>query len=157
MAKKQKYFEILQRSIVRQLKKMHTDLFGAFYFHQMQLGLFGTFIFIRSRDMAKKQKNYFEILQHSIFLFSSEAEIWPKTKKKYLKLQRSIVRQLKKMHTGLFGVFIFIRSRNMTKNKKNIFEIYNSIAAIKDAYGPIRSLFISSNMAKKRKKNILKI
>ncbi|KAL0110680.1 hypothetical protein PUN28_013944 [Cardiocondyla obscurior] len=35
MAEKRKnYFEILQRSVVRQLTKMHTGLFRAFYFYQ---------------------------------------------------------------------------------------------------------------------------
>ncbi|KAL0098954.1 hypothetical protein PUN28_020897 [Cardiocondyla obscurior] len=98
MAKKRKkYFEIWQHNIVRHLKEMHTGLFRTFYFHQ------------QLRYGQKTIKNIFEILQHmanerkkillkfnnialcgiknrciraySEFLFSSEAEIWPKTKK----------------------------------------------------------------------------
>ncbi|KAL0098380.1 hypothetical protein PUN28_020345 [Cardiocondyla obscurior] len=41
------------------------------------------FIFTSSRDMAKKQKNIFKFGNIAFLLFSSEAEIWPKNKKKY--------------------------------------------------------------------------
>ncbi|KAL0098764.1 hypothetical protein PUN28_020720 [Cardiocondyla obscurior] len=62
MAKKRKkYFKIWQHDIVRHLKEMHTGLFRAFYFHQHAFGPIPS------------------------PLYSSEAEIWPKTKKIFLK------------------------------------------------------------------------
>ncbi|KAL0098641.1 hypothetical protein PUN28_020597 [Cardiocondyla obscurior] len=157
-----------------------------------------------SRDMAKNEKNILKFYNiwpktKKIFLkfynvalcgkkkmhtglfeplFSSEAEIWPKTKKIFEILQHMAKKQnkifLKFNNIALCGIqnrciqaysefFIFIRSRDMAKNEKNILKFYNHCAAIKsDAYKPIPiysepSIFTSSrDMAKKQKKIFLK-
>ncbi|KAL0098646.1 hypothetical protein PUN28_020602 [Cardiocondyla obscurior] len=186
MAKNEKYFEILQRSIVllfsSEAEGKNEKIFLKFY---------NFFIFIRSRDMAKNEKNIFEILQplcgnlkrciglFRTFIFIRSRDMAKNEKNIFEILQRSIVRQFKKMHTGLFEPFIFIRSRDMAKNKKNIFEILQrSIPFIfisRDIkkrknifkfynialheFGPIRSLFFhqKTSYSQKTKKNIFEI
>ncbi|KAL0098639.1 hypothetical protein PUN28_020595 [Cardiocondyla obscurior] len=121
---KKNIFEILQRSIERQLKKCIR-----FY------------IFIRSRDMAKNKKNIFEILQRSIvrqlkidaygpiraFYFHQQPRYGQKTKKNIFEiLQRSI------MHTGLFRAFYFHQqpryAAEIWPKTKKIFLKFNNVA-----------------------------
>ncbi|KAL0099004.1 hypothetical protein PUN28_020211 [Cardiocondyla obscurior] len=154
MAKKKKnIFEILQRSIVRQLK---IDAYGpipSFYFHQKPrygqkqkniLKIYNvalSFYFHQNRDMAKNEKNIFEILQRSIVrhlkrciraysepLFSPAAEISKNEKNIFENLQRSIVRQLKKMHTSLFGTFYFHQKPRYGQKRKKIFLKFYNVA-----------------------------
>ncbi|KAL0098343.1 hypothetical protein PUN28_020313 [Cardiocondyla obscurior] len=79
------------------------------------------FIFIRSQDMAKKRKKIFlkfnNIMHLGLFelLFSSEAEIWPKTKKIFLKFTTCI--------RAYFELLFSSEAEIWPKNEKNIFEI----------------------------------
>ncbi|KAL0098952.1 hypothetical protein PUN28_020895 [Cardiocondyla obscurior] len=195
-----KYFEIWQHNI-----EMHTGLFQAFYFHQSRdmakkqkkmrciRAYSEPSIFTSSRDMANERKKIFLKFNNIAlcgikidalgpirsFLFSSEAEIWPKTKKIFLKLvhtrlfrtfyfhqkprygqktiknifetlQRNIVQQLKIVHTSLFRAFYFHQQpRYGQKTIKNIFEILQPYSE--------PSIFTSSrDMAKKQNKIFLK-
>ncbi|KAL0116355.1 hypothetical protein PUN28_009749 [Cardiocondyla obscurior] len=142
---------------------MHLGLFGAFYFHQkprygqktkkiflkfynVALCIWSyseSFIFIRSRDMAKKQKKIhcatFKIDAFGpirSLLFSSEAEIWPKNEKKNFEiLQRSILS-------------IFTSSRDMAKKQKKIFlKFYNVALYQKPRYGQKTKENIFDNLA----------
>ncbi|KAL0132881.1 hypothetical protein PUN28_000541 [Cardiocondyla obscurior] len=109
--------------IVRHLKKMHTGLFRAFYFHQQpRYGQKTKKIFLKIYNVAlcgikKCIRAYF-------LLFSSAAEIWPKTKKIFLKFYNVALCGIQnRCIRAYFEPFIFIRSRDMAKTKKNIFEI----------------------------------
>ncbi|KAL0130317.1 hypothetical protein PUN28_002152 [Cardiocondyla obscurior] len=177
---KKNIFEIWQHNIVRivrQLKKMHTGLFRAFYFHQQlrygqktikiflnycNIALCGIqnrcirayskpFIFIRSRDMAKKRKTIFlkfcnrcirAYSELSIFTSSRDmaknekivfkfgnmtlcAEIWQKQKNIFEIWQHNIVRHLKKMHTGLFRAFYFHQQPRYGQKQKIFLKFCN--------------------------------
>ncbi|KAL0116350.1 hypothetical protein PUN28_009744 [Cardiocondyla obscurior] len=140
----------------------------------MHLGLFRSFIFIRSRDMAKKQKKkiFFKFLQRSIMnsgrtsshLFLSEAEIWPKNEKKYFEIltQQTIhCAAIKKDAYEFRELSIFTNSRDMAKKQKKIFLKFNNIAlcGIQNrciwAYSKLY-FYQMPRLGQKTKKNILK-
>ncbi|KAL0115680.1 hypothetical protein PUN28_010899 [Cardiocondyla obscurior] len=158
MAKKRKnILKFNNIALSRDMAKKRKKLFLKFYNVALCIWAYSSFYFHQKPRYGQKRKKYFEILQHSIhcaafkidafgpirsFLFSSEAEIWPKTKKNILKfyniwpkneknifeiLQRSIVRQLKKMHTGLFRAFYFHKQPRYGQKQKNILK-FNNIA-----------------------------
>ncbi|KAL0098652.1 hypothetical protein PUN28_020608 [Cardiocondyla obscurior] len=121
MAINGKYFEILQRSI-------HCAAFKIDAFRPIR-----SFLISSEAEICQKRKNIFEILQRIVAFkinefrsilssFSSEAEIWPKTKI-FLKFYNVALCGIKIDALGLFESFIFIRSRDMAKNEKKYFEI----------------------------------
>ncbi|KAL0115681.1 hypothetical protein PUN28_010900 [Cardiocondyla obscurior] len=103
----------------------------------MHLGLFELIIFIRSRDMAKKQKIFLKFYNHCAalkidefgpiwsHLFSSEAEIWPKTKNIFEILQPLC--GIQNMHSGLLSLLFSSEAEIWPKTKK-IFLKFNNIA-----------------------------
>ncbi|KAL0116354.1 hypothetical protein PUN28_009748 [Cardiocondyla obscurior] len=86
-------------------------------------------------------KNKILTLQHSIVrhlkqmhsglfrpLFSSEAEIWPKNEKNILKFYNIALCGIQNRYGPIWSHFIFIRSRDMAKKRKEIFLKFNNIA-----------------------------
>ncbi|KAL0110689.1 hypothetical protein PUN28_013953 [Cardiocondyla obscurior] len=96
---KKNYFEILQRSIVRQLKCIQAY---SGYFHQKP-------------RYDQKTRNIFEILQRSIPRYGQ------KTKKIFLKFNNIALCNIQNRCNWAYSEpFIFIRSRDIAKKRKNI-------------------------------------
>ncbi|KAL0098947.1 hypothetical protein PUN28_020890 [Cardiocondyla obscurior] len=108
------------------------------------------FLFIRSRDMAKKRKKIFLKFCNVAFRDMAKNE-----KNIFEILQRSIVRHLKRCIRAYSEPSIFTSSRDMAKKQKNIFKFCNiALCGIQNRC--IRAYLESRDMAKKRKKIFLK-
>ncbi|KAL0099512.1 hypothetical protein PUN28_019736 [Cardiocondyla obscurior] len=152
-------FEILQRSIVRQLKKMHTGLFRAFYFHQHIVRHSKWMHSSLFKHCAAIKKDAYGPI--SSLLFSPAAEIWPKNKKIFLKFNNIALCGIQNRCIWAYSEsFIFIRSRDMAKKRKKIFlKFYNHCAAIKRCIRAYSSLYFHQKprYGQKTKRNIFEI